>query len=185
GMVLGEGAGVLVVESEKSAANRGAAILAEICGFGASSDSFHITQPSLEGPVVSMRRAIEDAGLKPEHIDYVNAHATATIWNDKNETAAIKKVLQNRAKKIPVVGNKAAFGHSIAGSGALELIGCVRSIQEQIVPPTINYTTPDPECDLDYVIEGKRAHAIEHVISNSFAFGGSNATLVISKYQPH
>jgi 3-oxoacyl-(acyl-carrier-protein) synthase len=181
-MVLGEGAGVLVVESEESAKRRGKRILAEITGYGASSDSHHITQPVLDGPVKSMSDAIADAGLEPEDIDYINAHGTATVQNDKNETAAIKAVFTGRAKQIPVVSNKANFGHSIAGSGALELIGCVKSINESLIPPTINYTTPDKECDLDYVTEGKRSHQVEHAMSNSFAFGGSNASLVVSKY---
>jgi beta-ketoacyl-acyl-carrier-protein synthase II len=182
GMVLGEGAGILVIESEASAKRRGKKILAEITGYGASSDSHHITQPTLDGPVKSMRDAIADAGLEPADINYINAHGTATWQNDKNETAAIKAVFNSHAKQIPVVANKANFGHSIAGSGALELIGCVKSINENLLPPTINYTTPDEECDLDYVTEGKRSHPVSHVLSNSFAFGGSNATLVVSEY---
>jgi 3-oxoacyl-(acyl-carrier-protein) synthase len=117
--------------------------------------------------------------------DYINAHATGTIWNDKNETKAIKEVFGERAYEIPVVGNKAAFGHSIAGSGALELIGCILSLRDQIVPPTINYKIPDPECDLNYVIEGSRKMPLRNVMSNSFAFGGSNAVLVVGKYEPN
>lgn len=183
GMVLGEGAGVLVLESEASALRRGVPILAEIEGYGASADSHHITQPNRQGPALAMRRALLDAGLAPEQIDYINAHATATPQNDGNETAAIKTVFGEHAYRIPVVGNKAAFGHSIAASGALELIGCALALRDQSVPPTINRITPDPECDLDYVSEGSRRAQLTHVMSNSFAFGGSNAALIIGKYK--
>jgi 3-oxoacyl-(acyl-carrier-protein) synthase len=181
-MVLGEGAGVLVLEAESHALRRGVPILAELKGYGATSDSFHLTQPAPHGPARAMQRALEDADLEPGDIDYINAHATGTEWNDRNETTAIKHVFGERAYEIPVVGNKAAFGHSIAGSGALELIGCILSLRDQIVPPTINYKVPDPECDLDYVTEGKRHVELQNVMSNSFAFGGSNAVLIVSKY---
>jgi 3-oxoacyl-(acyl-carrier-protein) synthase len=183
GMVLGEGAGILVLEAESHALRRGIPILAEIKGYGASSDSFHLTQPTQQGPVKAMQRALEDAELCLDDIDYINAHATGTEWNDKNETKAIKEVFGERAYEIPVVGNKAAFGHSIAGSGALELIGCILSLRDQVVPPTINYKVPDPECDLDYVTEGCRNLPLHNVMSNSFAFGGSNAVLIAGKYQ--
>jgi beta-ketoacyl-acyl-carrier-protein synthase II len=183
GMVLGEGSGILVVESESHALNRGASILAELKGYGASADSHHLTQPNQEGPVKAMQRALNDAGMTIHDVEYINAHATGTEWNDKNETKAIKEVFGERAYQIPVVGNKAAFGHSIAGSGALELIGCVLSLRDQVVPPTINYKVPDPECDLDYVIEGKRNLPLKNIMSNSFAFGGSNAVLIVGKYE--
>jgi beta-ketoacyl-acyl-carrier-protein synthase II len=183
GMVLGEGAGILVLEAESHALLRGVPILAEIKGYGASSDSFHLTQPTQQGPVKAMQRALEDAELCLDDIDYINAHATGTEWNDKNETKAIKEVFGERAYEIPVVGNKAAFGHSIAGSGALELIGCILSLRDQVVPPTINYKVPDPECDLDYVTEGRRSMRLRNVMSNSFAFGGSNAVLIVGKYE--
>ena len=183
GMVLGEGAGILILESESHAVHRGVPILAEIKGYGASADSHHLTQPSQDGPVKAMRRALDDASLDINDIDYINAHATGTEWNDKNETRAIKEVFGERAYEIPVVGNKAAFGHSIAGSGALELIGCILSMRDQVVPPTINYKVPDPECDLDYVTEGKRSLPLRNIMSNSFAFGGSNAVLIVGKYQ--
>jgi beta-ketoacyl-acyl-carrier-protein synthase II len=185
GMVLGEGAGVLVLEAESHALRRGTPILAEIKGYGASADSSHLTQPTKKGPALAMQRAMADADLSIDDIDYMNAHATGTIWNDKNETKAIKEVFGERAYEIPVVGNKAAFGHSIAGSGALELIGCILSLRDQIVPPTINYKIPDPECDLNYVIEGSRKMPLRNVMSNSFAFGGSNAVLVVGKYEPN
>jgi beta-ketoacyl-acyl-carrier-protein synthase II len=182
GLVLGEGAGVVVLEAESHARRHGKTILAEILGYGATSDSYHLTQPTLEGPARAMQRALEDAGLVPEQIDAINAHGTGTVFNDKNETAAIKEVLGEHAYRIPVVGNKAALGHSIAASGALELVCSILMIRDQRVPPTINYTTPDPECDLDYVVGGAREHPIERVLSNSFAFGGSNAALIIGKY---
>jgi 3-oxoacyl-(acyl-carrier-protein) synthase len=182
GIVLGEGAGVLLMESERSAVERGAQILAEVTGYGATSDGHHITQPSGEGPREAMRLALENAALAPEEVDYINAHATGTQWNDKNETNVIKQVLGEHAYDVPVVGIKAAIGHSIAASGALELISAVLSIRDNIVPPTINVFEPDPDCDLDYVTECKRAVQINHAISNSFAFGGSNAALVVSRY---
>ena len=183
GLVLGEGAGILVLEAESHATRRGVPILAEIKGYGASADSSHLTQPAQIGPVLAMRRALADADLTLQDIDYINAHATATEWNDKNETLAIKEAFGPRAYQIPVVGNKAALGHSIAGSGALELIGCILSLRDQVVPPTINYRVPDPECDLDYVTDGKRNLPLQNIMSNSFAFGGSNAVLIVSKYE--
>ena len=183
GMVLGEGAGILVLESESHALKRGVPILAEIKGYGASADSSHLTQPTKTGPAQAMQRALMDAGLKLEDIDYINAHATGTEWNDKNETAAIKEVFGEYAYGIPVSGNKAALGHSIAGSGALELIGCVLSLRDQVIPPTINYKVPDPECDLNYVTEGKQSAKLKNIMSNSFAFGGSNAVLIVGKYE--
>lgn len=181
GLVLGEGAGVLVLEAESHALRRGAPILAEIKGYGATADSYHLTQPTQYGPARAMSRALADAGLDLQEIDYINAHATGTEWNDSNETRAIKEVLGERAYEIPVVGNKAAIGHSIAGSGALELIGCILSLRDQVVPPTINYKVPDPECDLDYVTEGRRNVKLRNIMSNSFAFGGSNAVLIVGK----
>ncbi len=185
GMVLGEGAGVLVLEAESHALRRGVPILAEIKGYGASADSSHLTQPSQDGPVMAMRRALADAGLTLDDVDYINAHGTGTEWNDKNETKAIKKVFGKRAYEIPVVSNKANFGHSIAGSGALELISCILSLRDQVIPPTINYKVPDPECDLDYVTEGSRELQLHNIMSNSFAFGGSNAVLVVGAYEPN
>jgi beta-ketoacyl-acyl-carrier-protein synthase II len=181
GLVLGEGAGILVLESERSAERRGAVPLAEITGYGATGDSYHLTQPTLEGPVRAMQNAIQDARLSPEKIDYINAHGTGTESNDRNETAAIKEVFGERAYVIPVVSTKAALGHSVGASAALELISCILSIRDQIVPPTINCRVPDPECDLDYVTTGCRTHEIHAALSNSFAFGGSNAVLVISR----
>jgi 3-oxoacyl-(acyl-carrier-protein) synthase len=184
GMVLGEGAAVLVLESESHARKHDKTILAEILGYGASSDSYHLTQPTQEGPARAMQRALRDAELAPDQIDAINAHGTGTIFNDQNETAAIKEVFKELAYRIPVVGNKAALGHSIAASGALELVCSIFMIQEGCLPPTINYTTPDPACDLDYVVDGPRRKAVHTVLSNSFAFGGSNAALIVGAYSP-
>jgi len=185
GLVLGEGAGILVLEAESHALQRGVPILAEVKGYGASADSNHLTQPTQTGPAMAMRRALADAELTLDDIHYINAHATGTEWNDQNETRAIKEVFGERAYEIPVVGTKAALGHSIAGSGAIELISCIFSLRDQVVPPTINYKVLDPNCDLDYVTEGSRHLPLRNVMSNSFAFGGSNAVLVIGEYEPH
>ena len=139
-------------------------------------------QPTQEGPARAMKLALEDAGLDMADIDYINAHGTATDWNDRNETAAIKQTFGERAYHIPVVSNKSSLGHSIAASGAMELVSCVLTLRDQCLPPTINYTTPDPDCDLDYVTEGARPRRVKNIMSNSFAFGGSNAALVVGKY---
>jgi len=181
GLVLGEGAGIFVLEAESQAIGRGAQLLAEIKGYGASSDSYHLTQPTLEGPVMAMQRSLEDAGLEESDIDYINAHGTGTLWNDSNETSAIKEAFGEYAYQIPVVSNKSALGHSIGASGALELASCILSLRDQILPPTINYQAPDPECDLNYVTDGSISWKTVNILSNSFAFGGSNACLVVGK----
>lgn len=182
GIVLSDGAAILILESEESALRRETKVYAELTGYAATSDSYHLTKPSLKGIARVMQLALSSANLRPEQIDYINAHGTATRWNDSIETAAIKEVFGRRAYEIPVVSIKGAIGHSIGATSAFELISCALSIREQILPPTINLNIPDPECDLDYVKEGKRKHNITHAISNSFAFGGSNAVLVISRY---
>lgn len=184
GMVLGEGAGILILESETSALRRGQPILAEVIGYGATGDSHHLTQPSPDGPARAMARALKDAGLELDQVDWINAHGTATDWNDKTETAAIKQVFGERAWDIPVVGLKGALGHAIAASAALQSVSCVLSLRDQTLPPTINYHVPDPECDLDYVTEGARPGPVRRVLSNSFAFGGSNSALVFARYEP-
>ncbi len=183
GLVLGEGAGILVLESEEAVRRRKARVYAEVTGYGATSDGVHLTQPSRDGIAGAMRLALRDAGLAPERVDFVSAHGTATPWNDATETEAIKEVFGAHARKIPVVGNKGATGHAIAATGALELVVCALSIRDQVVPPTLNVRTPDPACDLDYVTEGRRDVSITHAMSNSFAFGGSNAVLVVSRRQ--
>ncbi|HET7037442.1 MAG TPA: beta-ketoacyl-[acyl-carrier-protein] synthase family protein [Thermomicrobiaceae bacterium] len=182
GTVLGEGAGILILESEQSALERGAPILAELTGYGATSDGFHLTQPALEGVSEAMRLALADAGLEAADINYINAHGTATLANDKIEAAAIRQVFGDAANDVPVVGIKPAVGHSIGAASAIELISCVLSIRDSFVPPTLNFMVPDPECDLDCVPEGARRREIRHAMSNSFAFGGSNAVLIVSRY---
>jgi beta-ketoacyl-acyl-carrier-protein synthase II len=184
GMVLGEGAGVLILESETSALRRGQPILAEVLGYGATGDSHHLTQPSPQGPARAMARALKDAGLTIEDVDWINAHGTATDWNDKTETAAIKHVFGERAWDTPVVGLKGALGHAIAASAALQAVSSILSLRDQLLPPTINYRVPDPDCDLDYVTEGARRQPVKTILNNSFAFGGSNSALVFGRYEP-
>lgn len=184
GLVLGEGAAILMVESEASARLRGAAILAEIVGFGMSSDGHHLTQPTVNGPARAMTAALTDANIDAADIDFISAHGTGTPWNDKTETAAIKQVFGVNAYRTPVVSIKGAVGHLIGASGALGLITCIQAIQKGVIPPTINYTTPDPECDLDYVTEGKRTWPVQYAMCNAFAFGGTNVALVVRAYAP-
>ncbi len=182
GMVLGEAAGILVLESEASARRRGQPILAEIAGYGATGDGFHLTQPTPAGPARAMHKALADAGLEPDQVDAINAHGTATIWNDKIETAAIKRVFGEQAYAVPVTGHKGALGHAIGASAALQVISCIQSIHTGLLPPTINYRVPDPECDLDYVTRGARPREVRVMMSNAFAFGGSNAVLIVRQF---
>lgn len=184
GIVLGEGAGVLVLEAEEAARARGAEILAEVVGYGASADCHSLTQPSPEGPTRALRKALADAALRPEQVGYVNSHGTGTDWNDRNETTVIKNVFGEAARKTMVVANKAALGHGISAGGALELVGCVLALRDRVIPPTINYTVPDPACDLDYVTTGSRGYDGDYAVSNSFAFGGSNAVVALARYRP-
>jgi 3-oxoacyl-(acyl-carrier-protein) synthase len=181
GIVLGEGAGILVLESESSARARGVPILAEVLGYGFSSDAHHLTAPNEQGQVEAMERALVSAGLSPEEIDHVNAHGTGTPLNDRIETSAVKKVFGSRAASVPVVSIKGAIGHLLGAAGAVEAIASILSTMHDCVPPTRNYQEPDPECDLDYVPGAARAMPVRTVLSNSFAFGGSNACVVIGK----
>jgi 3-oxoacyl-[acyl-carrier-protein] synthase II len=180
GFVAGEGAGILVLESLEFAQRRGAPILAELLGYGASADAFHITAPAEggAGAVQSMQAALTDAGLAPERVDYLNAHGTSTPLNDKGETAAAKTVFGDYAYQLPISSTKSMTGHLLGGAGALEAVICVKTIQEGVIPPTINYEFPDPECDLDYVPNEARPRDVRVVMSNSFGFGGHNATLI-------
>jgi 3-oxoacyl-[acyl-carrier-protein] synthase II len=184
GFVLGEGAGVLVVESLDHALRRGAGIYGEIAGFGASCDAYRVTDepPDGRGAIQSMRKALEDANILPEDVDYINAHGTSTQMNDKVETLAIKEVFGEHAYKIPVSSSKSMIGHLIAGAGAVELITCLLAIRDGVIPPTINYDYPDPECDLDYVPNTSRKAEINVALSNSFGFGGQNTSLVVRKF---
>src|SRR3990170_1308286 len=183
GFVMGEGAGVLVLEAEEYARRRGAPILCEVAGAGWSFDAADETAPDVDGQALCMRRALQDAGLSPEDIDYVNAHGTSTSLNDKTETAALKRVFGERAYQIPVSSNKSMIGHLAAAAGAVEAVAAVLAIRDNVLPPTINYETPDPDCDLDYVPNQARPSRMEYVLSNSFGFGGTNATLLFKRYE--
>jgi len=184
GFVMGEGAGSVILESLESAQKRGAKIYAEIIGYGASGDAAHITAPAPggEGAVRAIRAALKDAGIKPEEIDYVNAHGTSTELNDKFETIALKTVFGEHARKLAISSNKSMIGHLLGASGAVEFIATVLSVINDIAPPTINYENPDPECDLDYVPNQARKMPIDTAITNSFGFGGHNAILVVKKF---
>lgn len=185
GFLMGEGAAVMILESLEHAQARGAEILCEFSGYGTSDDAYHISAPAENGAgaALSMRLALEDAGLSVNEIDYINAHGTSTPLNDKSETAAIKTVFGEQAYRIPVSSTKSMTGHLLGASGALEAVVCAQVLREDILPPTINYETPDPECDLDYVPNRARAAKPKHVMSNSFGFGGHNATLILSRFE--
>jgi 3-oxoacyl-[acyl-carrier-protein] synthase II len=186
GFVMGEGAGVLILESLEHALERKAHIYGEIIGYGMSGDAHHFTAPDPDGrgAYLSMSRALKSAGIEPEAVDYINAHGTSTEYNDKIETMAIKKVFNSHAYRIPVSSTKSMIGHLLGAAGAVELIAALLCIQNQAIHPTINYEYPDPECDLDYVPNQTRKHEIEIALSNSFGFGGTNATLVVKRYIP-
>jgi 3-oxoacyl-[acyl-carrier-protein] synthase II len=185
GFVMGEGAGILVIEELEHALKRGAKIYAEIVGYGATGDAYHITAPAPggEGGARAMKLALEDGGLKPEDIDYINAHGTSTEYNDKFETMAIKEVFKDHAYKLAVSSTKSMTGHLLGAAGGIEAIFTVLAIKEGILPPTMNYETPDPECDLDYVPNKARKKEIKAALSNSLGFGGHNATLAFKKYE--
>jgi 3-oxoacyl-[acyl-carrier-protein] synthase II len=184
GFVIGEGAGVLVLEELERARGRGAKIYAELVGYGMSSDAFHITQPSEngDGAVRVMTNAIKDAGVQPQDVHYINAHGTSTHYNDKLETMAIKKVFGDSAYAIPVSSTKSMMGHLLGAAGGVEAGIIALALHDQIVPPTANYEKPDPDCDLDYVPEGARRRPMEYALSNSFGFGGTNAALLMKRY---
>lgn len=184
GFVIGEGAGILILEELGHAVRRGAPILAEVVGYGMSGDAFHITQPSEggDGAVRAMRNALADAKVMPEQVSYVNAHGTSTPFNDRLETQALKKVFGEHAAKMPVSSTKSMTGHLLGGAGGLEAGLTALTIRDQVMPPTINYERPDPDCDLDYVPNQARAGNIEYALSNSFGFGGTNATLLLKRY---
>lgn len=179
GLVLGEGAAIVVLEDWQHAQARGAGIHAELVGYGLCTDTSHITRPSVEGQAAAMRRALESAAMQPGDIGYINAHGTATLANDVVETAAIKKVFDAHACRVPVSSTKSMHGHLLGAAGALEFVAAVLALERQIIPPTINLHVPDPECDLDYV-PGKARTGVDlaAVMSNSFAFGGTNAVLI-------
>ena len=185
GFVIGEGAGVLVLESLALARKRGARIYAELAGYGASTDAFHITAPDEQGSgaALSMKRALGDAGLDPEEIDYINAHGTSTPLNDVVETRAIHEVFGQHAHRVPISSTKSMIGHLLGAAGAVEAIACIKSLETGVVHPTVNYETPDPDCDLDYVPNEARETNPRTALSNSFGFGGHNGTLVFSAWE--
>ena len=184
GFVIGEGAGILILEDLEFARRRGAPILAEVVGYGMSGDAFHITQPSedADGAYRAMRNALADAKVQPEQVDYINAHGTSTPYNDKLETMAIKRLFGEHAYKMAISSTKSMTGHLLGGAGGLEAGFSVLALRDQVLPPTINYETPDPDCDLDYVPNRSRPGHLEYVLSNSFGFGGTNATLLFKRY---
>lgn len=184
GLVMGEGAGILVLETESHARQRGAMILAELAGYASTADAYHITAPSEsgEGGARAILAALETAQVNLDEVDYINAHGTATVLNDLSETRAIKAAFGNIAYNIPVSSTKSMTGHMMGATGALEVIFCALAVQEGLIPPTIHYQTPDPECDLDYVPNLARQQPVEVAVSNAFGFGGHNAVLVVRRY---
>ena len=185
GFIMGEGAGIIVLETEEHAKSRGATILGELAGYGSTNDAFHVTQPSKggAGAVKAMQLAMEDAGAEPEEVDYINAHGTSTPFNDKNETVAIKTVFGDHARKLKISSTKSMTGHLLGASGGIEVIAALKAIEKQIIPPTINYMTPDPDCDLDYVPNIAEETQVNSVLSNTFGFGGHNAVVFMRKWQ--
>ncbi|MGE5377086.1 MAG: beta-ketoacyl-ACP synthase II [Bacteroidota bacterium] len=185
GFLMGEGAGMIVLEELEHARARAATILGEVSGYGTTDDAHHISAPAENGAgaAMSMKLALEDAGLALDEIGYINAHGTSTQLNDRSETAAIKTVFGEQAYQIPVSSTKSMTGHLLGASGAVEATFCIQAMQEEILPPTINYHTPDPDCDLDYVPNQPRKASPRHVMSNSFGFGGHNATLIFSRFE--
>ncbi len=183
GFVMGEGAGVVILEALEVAEQRGARIYAELVGYGMSADAFHITQPDPEadGASRSIRNALHDAKMEPEAIDYINAHGTSTPYNDRTETIAIKQVFGAHARRVPISSTKSMMGHLLGAAGGVEFIACVLAIDRGVIPPTINYEHPDPECDLDYVPNTPREARITTAMSNAFGFGGHNAILIATR----
>jgi 3-oxoacyl-[acyl-carrier-protein] synthase II len=183
GFVLGEGAGMLILEEREHAMARGARIYGEVMGYASTSNAYRLTDspPDGQGAYLAMRHAIEDAGLQPTDIQYINAHGTSTHQNDKSETAAIKRCFGDNAYKVPVSSTKSMMGHLVNGGGAVELIVCLLTMRQGVITPTINYEVPDPECDLDYVPNHARKTPVAHSLSNSFGFGGINATVVVGR----
>lgn len=186
GFIMGEGAGIIVMESLEHARHRGANILAEVVGYGQTSDAYHITAPDVEGEggKRAMQEAIREAGIAPSEIGYINAHGTSTPYNDSIETLAIKKALgEENARRTPISSTKSMTGHLLGGSGAIEAIACVYAVKDGILPPTIHYQVADEACDLDYITEGARKAEIRYALSNSLGFGGHNASLLLKKWE--
>jgi len=184
GMILGEGGAMLILEPLEAAQARGARIYAEICGMGMTSDAHHLTQPTVDGPARAMKGALREAGMKPEEVGYINAHGTGTAGNDPVETKAIREVFGAHADKLAVSSTKSMHGHALGAAGALEAIATVLALHHGILPPTANFTEPDPECDLDYIPNRARAVQVQAALSNSFAFGGLNAVVAFRAFKP-
>jgi nodulation protein E len=185
GLILGEGAAMLVIESLEHAQGRGAEILGEIVGFGMSCDASHITKPSPEGASMAMTRALRDGAIAAEQVDYVNAHGTGTPLNDPTETQAIKLALGQHAKEVAVSSTKSMHGHTLGAAGAVEAGASVLALKQGVIPPTANFTGPDTECDLDAVPNHAKQRQLDYALSNSFAFGGLNAVLLFQRYSGH
>ncbi|HXD88214.1 MAG TPA: beta-ketoacyl-[acyl-carrier-protein] synthase family protein [Urbifossiella sp.] len=185
GFVIGEGAGIIILEELEHAKQRGATIYAELTGYGSTADAYRMTDPHPQGKgaIRCMAEALKDAGLKPADIGYINAHGTSTQANDSAETAAIKAVFGPQAYNIPVSSSKSMLGHLIAAAGVAELVICVMALRKGVLPPTINYQTPDPDCDLDYIPNVAREKRVDHILSNSFGFGGQNISLTLSRFR--
>jgi len=183
GFVMGEGAGLMVLEELEHAKRRNARIYAEIVGYGMSADAYHITQPAPDGAVRSMRLALKDAKVTPSQVDYINAHGTSTPAGDVNETVAVKTVFNEHARRLPVSSTKSMTGHLLGAAGGIESVITVLAVTRGILPPTINYETPDPECDLDYVPNTARRAEVRYALTNSFGFGGTNASLLFKKFE--
>ena len=183
GFVMAEGSGVLILEERERALKRGARIYAEVIGYAANGDAHHMTAPAPEGEGAArcMALALKDAGIQPEQVDYINAHGTSTEYNDINETQAIKKVFGERAYRIPVSSTKSMTGHLLGAAGAVEGVYSVLAVRHGVLPPTINYETPDPQCDLDYVPNRARKANVRVALSNSFGFGGTNACVIFGR----
>jgi len=186
GFIIGEGGGVVILEELEFAQNRGARIYGEVLGYGFNSDAYHITAPDPDGAGAAscMKMALNDAGIAISEVDYINAHGTSTVLNDLSETRAIKSVFGGRSHQIPVSSNKSMMGHLWGAAGAVEVIFCLLTINQGIIPPTINYETPDPECDLDYVPNVARRAEVKIALSNSFGFGSTNGSLILGKFSP-
>ena len=185
GFVIAEGAGVFILEELEHASKRGARIYAELVGYGLSGDAYHASAPCIdgEGAYLCMKAALDDAGVAPEEVEYINAHGTSTLWNDKIETLAIKRAFGNHAYRLAVSSSKSMSGHLLGAAGVLEAAVCVLSLKNQILPPTINYENPDPDCDLDYVPNSSRPAEVTFALSNSFGFGGTNGSLLFRRFE--
>lgn len=183
GFVMGEGAGIVLLEELEHARKRGAKIYGEMCGYGFTSDASHITQPTVDGPARAIRMALREAGVNPEEVDYINAHGTGTQLNDVTETRVIKEVFKDHARRLAISSTKSMHGHAMGATGGIEMVATVMAVERGTIPPTANYTRPDPECDLDYVPNEARERSLRVALSNSFAFGGLNAVLLVRRFE--